>query len=1149
MSEQPNLTTALEERQRQIGLWAAGIFAALSIVIAGISSYAVAVVQQGRFEFEDAVLVPATILFVVISLLSYSLIRRGRYQLGIELLFILMMALPGVATLVLDNFEVIVAVYIATFAPIMFAWVLPKTAKRLAAFVIAFVILFIVSIEIWDPAFRGTADFAVDIVPAVVVIAAVLLLASLGRLAWKNISYSISNRLTILLMLVTIPLLIGVTLYISNRAGKELEAQTLHNLQQNNQSLGTNVSTWLELNVRSVQEMSMLPDITSMDASRQKPNLQIIASAHPNLFLVQTTDINGKNVARNDNAELNDYHDRAWFLEAKGGAPVAYEVLISRTIGKPALNIAAPIYNGAGKFVGVASMVSELNEISKEVLKNEDNQGITYIVDANNRVVAHPDSTYTEGELRDLSNYPPVAALNEGKTGQITFTDENGIAWIAYVDRLENGWGIIAQQTEAELLAPVREFQTTAALMILAGSIAMFILAWFAIRRSLQPIGELTATASAIATGDLNRMTNVKTQDELGLLASTFNDMTAKLRESFATLEARVAERTRNLELAAEVGRSVSHVRALDVMLTDAAELIRQQFDLYYVQVYLTNTNQTYLNLEAGTGNVGSELLGQNHRLPLNTGSINGRAAIEKKSVVISDTTASGTFKPNPLLPNTRSEMAVPLMIGEKVVGVLDMQSEQSGSLSEDALPAFEALAGQLAIAIQNATFLAETEQARAEVAAQAQRLSRTNWTEYLDAIHMPEKTGFVFEQNKILPMEQPEQTQPSESALSAPIEVTGEALGNLVVEMEGQSPISRTSELVNTVARQVARQIENLRLLDTAERYRAEAEQATRRTTREGWKTYVDNAGDNLGYVYDLKEVRAHNGDHTNEDAGFELPLKVRDERVGKLSVFGLKSDDQESIDLINDVAERLGTHIESLRQFDQTQSALAQSEKLFEASSQLAQATDLQKLVGTVVDSINIPVINRALLLTFNYNTNGDLDGMDVIGNWWNGTGHEATAIGTHYTPEIVRLMPMFVSPVPIFFNDSFNDERVDATTMQLVKRLNLRAVAVLPLHSGTHQIGMLMLESEEPYNFTQSEIRLYTALAPQIATVLENRRQFAKAQQQAERESKLNVISQKIQSATTVEAVLQIAARELGHALGAPMTVAQLSMKDKQ
>jgi transcriptional regulator with GAF, ATPase, and Fis domain len=142
---------------------------------------------------------------------------------------------------------------------------------------------------------------------------------------------------------------------------------------------------------------------------------------------------------------------------------------------------------------------------------------------------------------------------------------------------------------------------------------------------------------------------------------------------------------------------------------------------------------------------------------------------------------------------------------------------------------------------------------------------------------------------------------------------------------------------------------------------------------------------------------------------------------------------------------------------------------------------------------------------------------------------------------------MIPMFVSATPLFFNDAFTDERVDTATMQLVERLNLHAVAVLPLHVGSQQLGVLMLEGDEPYNFTQEEMRLFVALGPQIATVLENRRQFERAQRQAERESMLNVINQKIQSATSVEAVLQIAARELGHALGAPMTIAQLSLKD--
>jgi K+-sensing histidine kinase KdpD len=279
-------------------------------------------------------------------------------------------------------------------------------------------------------------------------------------------------------------------------------------------------------------------------------------------------------------------------------------------------------------------------------------------------------------------------------------------------------------------------------------------------------------------------------------------------------------------------------------------------------------------------------------------------------------------------------------------VGVLDMQSEHAGSLNKDILPAFEALAGQLAIAIQNATFLAETQQARAEIESQARRLTHTNWVDYMDAIHKPEETGFVFEQNKIAPMTQAEQSQLqiNINALTAPIEVTGESLGNLVVEMEGQSPISHTSELVNTVARQVGQQIESLRLLDSAERYRAEAEEASRRTTRDGWKNYMDtNTAKGLSYIYDMKEVRPHKQDEDQQSGGstLSLPLKVHDETVGQLIVQGIEAGDNESRDLANAVAERLGAHIEGLRLSRQTEQALATTQKLAEREQALRQIT----------------------------------------------------------------------------------------------------------------------------------------------------------------------------------------------------------------
>ncbi|MBI5297406.1 MAG: PAS domain S-box protein [Chloroflexi bacterium] len=320
---------------------------------------------------------------------------------------------------------------------------------------------------------------------------------------------------------------------------------------------------------------------------------------------------------------------------------------------------------------------------------------------------------------------------------------------------------------------------------------------------------------------------------------------------------------------------------------------------------------------------------------------------------------------------------------------------------------------------------------------------------------------------------------------------------------------------------------------------------------SREGWKTYRQTKNLPTGFMFDRNGIQP--ADPAWAVEGFtHIPMKVLGgEVVGNLAV----ADDPErpiskdDLDFLQQVSEQVALALEGARLSAQTQSALAQTEKLSEAGLQFTRASDLQELVKIAAEALDIPSVNRAALETFTYNAENEVVGMDVIANWWSGTGHQPTAVGTHYTAEILPLLKLFLTSSPNFIQDAFTDERVDEISMQIIKMLNVRAVAVLPLFLADRQLGVLLLEAEQPHNFTQDEVRLFTAMGPQISTVLENRRQFERAQKQAERESTLNVISQKIQSATTVEAVLQIAARELGHALGAPMTIAQLSMKDKK
>lgn len=716
--------------------------------------------------------------------------------------------------------------------------------------------------------------------------------------------------------------------------------------------------------------------------------------------------------------------------------------------------------------------------------------------------------------------------------------------------------GLTGQHWSFGLIIPFSEVTApaTAAAAQQAGiSIGLIFLSilvlWYLSNQITRPIIDLTGTANAIAQGNLNISANVQSKDETGTLANAFNLMTLRLSGTLATLEQRVADRTQNLVLAAEVGRAVSQVRSLDVMLRDACELILKEFNLYYVQVYLSDTANSKLRLEAGTGSVGSQLLERNHSLPLDTKSINGRAATEKTSVVIPDTSKSATFRSNALLPDTRGEMAVPLVVAEEVVGVLDMQSSQPDVLTKEVLPAFEALAGQLAIAIQNTNLLAETEQARAQVEAQARRLTRQAWNEHLDAIHKPERIGYVFDHKAITPLADPEEAAIPDgmSAVSAPISVTGESLGSLVVELADEDRRGFTSELVDIVARQVSQQVENLRLLESAERYRLEAERAARLQTLEGWKGYLEDTGDSLGYKYNLNEVVPARGDIEAHENALNVPLKVQNEAIGKLAVAGVDTNDLDAANLVNTVAERLSAHIEGLRLSRQTEQALGEAQSLYEIGQKIAASSDETEILM----SIATPAIEAgcAVAELFYFDeTDGQPELVTTVANWYR-EGDPLLPVGTSYRfSEVPSGKLLLSSPsTPLFISDTQTDGRVDDFLRVLWQTTSTASTVIIPLHSGGQWLGMAAFSWKARHVFSRQEQNIFAAISSLATPAIQSRRLLISAQQQAQREAMLNTINQKIQSATSVDAVLQIAARELGHALGAPMTVAQLTMKD--
>jgi len=959
--QDPAVTAAMQKR---IGLWATGISAAVGLVFFGFAVYIVFVLQSGMWELSDIVLMPYTLAMFIASSIGWNLVRRDRYAPGVWASYLSNVVLaPTLVVLVIQNFHLIMGGYLALFALLFIVLILPKTSRLRAILVALGAALLMAIIEAWNPAFRLSTSHIQNFTWMVLGPAAVGILA-LFFATQQLRNPRIQTRLTALIMMVIIPLLVIISIIVTSLSRARIETGAQTELQGTSRSLASTVSTWLELNVSALQGLTLQPDVVNMDAEQQRPVLQAMAQVYPYMYLVSTTDLTGFNIARNDSADLTDYSDRDWFKGASAGEPITYQTLIGRTTGQPALVVSTPIKNASGRIIGVGMFAADLTDLAEETqVSTVGERGFTFIVDANNQAVAHPDLTYT-AELRDMSEYPPVAALRKGETGLITFTDENGERWRAYGATLDNGWAIIAQRPESEILAPARQFQIVIITLMMAGGVIMLILALFTIRRTLQPIATLTNTISAIAAGDLNRVAEVQSRDEIGTLANTFNTMTSQIRNLVGSLEQRVSDRTHDLELAAEVGRTATEkVTHLSEMLTEAAEMIRTRFELYYTQIYLTDPLGERIVLHAGTGEAGKELLKREHYLVINSSSLNGRAVLEQQTQIVPDTRENPNFLPNVLLPNTRSEMSVPLIVDGKVVGVLDMQSERPGALSESNLPAFEALAGQLAIAVRNAALFTEVQEARSEVETQMRRFTEEGWHDFLDAIHQGQRIGFAFDDSKVIRLKPETISMPSgKDCLNLPITVTGAKVGTIRLPANLKA---NELELVKSVSDQLAQHVENLRLLAQAEKFQKEAEQAVRRLTHEGWDSYLSNNSQiGTGYVYDLNQVQPVSGnDNHGTDQALKRPLVIGDESIGELRL-ELPEASQEATEILAAVAEQLSGHLENLRLSELNEKHAQREQALRQITSALRSSTNPTTIMRTAVRELGSILGRRAVI-----------------------------------------------------------------------------------------------------------------------------------------------------------------------------------------
>ncbi|HNB52132.1 MAG TPA: ATP-binding protein, partial [Anaerolineales bacterium] len=184
----------------------------------------------------------------------------------------------------------------------------------------------------------------------------------------------------------------------------------------------------------------------------------------------------------------------------------------------------------------------------------------------------------------------------------------------------------------------------------------------------------------------------------------TFQDITRQ-KQAQEILTRRATE----LQTVATLSTTASTVLNPAELLQAVVNLTKERFNLYHAHIYLVDDANKTLDLAYGAGEVGRQLVAEQHRILLESAkSLVARSARERKAVIVNDVQADPSFLPNPLLPHTRSEMAIPLITADNILGVFDVQSEQSHYFTEEDANIFTTLASQVAVALQNARLYVE---------------------------------------------------------------------------------------------------------------------------------------------------------------------------------------------------------------------------------------------------------------------------------------------------------------------------------------------------------------------------------------------------------------------------------------------------------
>ena len=499
--------------------------------------------------------------------------------------------------------------------------------------------------------------------------------------------------------------------------------------------------------------------------------------------------------------------------------------------------------------VQILSQPERTQEIAEQYrTKNQ----VAFLLNGDGKYIAHSDVTKVGTSARDDVD---AAVLENILSENPTAVDDSVHNQFVGAARVNSNNVAVVITNSIVSLGKINDLSRGVLWQLAVGLLITSLAGGTAIIVVLGPMIQLSQFADRLGSGELDAEYDATDlEGELATLAKSLNTLAVRIRASIATLEQHVSERTAQLtertaeledankqvraratqlEALAQVAHTITSVRDLRELLPQIANAISENFGFYHVGVFLVDEAKEYAVLSATNSEGGKKMLDRKHRLRVGQEGIVGYVTSAGKARIAMDVGKDAVYFDNPELPNTHSEMALPLKSENRIVGALDVQSTERAAFTDEDIQMLSLLADQVSLAIENARLFDETRNALAEAQAIGRQFTREAW----GRVPVEHKLlGYRYTVSGAVPLNEPVDVsefgrvqnrthQDKGTQTVVPIELRGEMIGTLVVQSPATDNLNQDHlNLIKAVAERVALSAENARLFEETTR-RAERE------------------------------------------------------------------------------------------------------------------------------------------------------------------------------------------------------------------------------------------------------------------------------------------------------------------------------------